>query len=47
MPLRHWYRIALLVYVARALVVALAGPFPIPFDEHAHLSYVLHLAGGP
>jgi len=46
MPLRRWYQIALLVYAARALVVAVAGPFPIPFDEHAHLSYVLHLAAG-
>ncbi len=46
MPLRRWYQIALLVYVARVLAVAVAGPFPIPFDEHAHLSYVLHLAAG-
>jgi hypothetical protein len=46
MPLRRWYQIALLVFLARALVVAVAGPFPIPFDEHAHLSYVLHLAAG-
>ncbi|MGH6918430.1 MAG: hypothetical protein ACREJ0_12100 [Geminicoccaceae bacterium] len=46
MPLRRWYQIALLVYAARALLVALAGPFPMPFDEHAHLSYVLHLAAG-
>jgi hypothetical protein len=46
MPIRRWYQIALLVYVARALVVAVAAPFPVPFDEHAHLSYVLHLAAG-
>lgn len=47
MPLRRWYQIALLVYVARALAVAMAAPFPVPFDEHAHQSYVLHLAAGP
>jgi hypothetical protein len=45
-PLRRWYQIALVVYFARALAVALVAPFPIPFDEHAHLSYVLHLAAG-
>jgi 4-amino-4-deoxy-L-arabinose transferase-like glycosyltransferase len=44
--LRRWYQIALVVYFARTLAVAVVAPFPIPFDEHAHLSYVLYLAAG-
>jgi hypothetical protein len=37
------YALALLVYAARCLLFAALAPFPSPFDEHAHLSYVLHI----
>jgi hypothetical protein len=37
------YAVALLVYAGRCLLFAALAPFPSPFDEHAHLSYVLHI----
>lgn len=38
------YAAAILAFAIQCLIYALVAPFPVPFDEHAHVSYALHIA---
>jgi hypothetical protein len=42
--IRLLYRLILLAYASLCALFALTAPFPAGFDEHAHFSYVAHIA---